>query len=132
MNVSIKFPWIVILHTVSGKKSRAASPLDDATVERTLVSSMDITTAPLANRAILPVSKVIERDPISNSSLKVSRTFIPGTGICSEMDGDEDAKPRWPLQIVRYRRDLHVRYSGSDVRRGFLLLAMPAMAMESE
>ena len=45
---------------MSGKKSRAASPLDEATVERTLVSSMDITTAPLANRAILPVSKVID------------------------------------------------------------------------
>lgn len=71
-----------------GKKSRAPSPLADATVERTFVSSMAKTTAPLANRAIFPVSSVIERDPISNSSLNVSRTFVPVTGF-SESTADD-------------------------------------------
>lgn len=128
----MKFTPIVILHTVRGKKSRLPSLLDEATVERTLVSSMAITTAPLANRAILPVSKLIKRDPTSNSSLKVSRTLVPGTGVCSDVDDDEDAKPRRPLQIVRYRRDLHVRYSGSELMRRLLLLAIAAMEMGSE
>jgi hypothetical protein len=51
-----------------------------ATVERTWVSSMEITTEPLAKRAIFPVSKAMERPPISNSSRKLSSTFRPGTG----------------------------------------------------
>lgn len=58
-----------------GKKSRAPSPLAEATVERTLVSPILITTDPLANLAILPVSMEMMRDPTSKSSLKVPRTF---------------------------------------------------------
>lgn len=62
-------------NTVRGKKSRAPSPLAEATVERTLVSPILITTDPLANLAILPVSMEMMRDPTSKSSLKVPRTF---------------------------------------------------------
>ncbi|KAL6960571.1 hypothetical protein U1Q18_038334, partial [Sarracenia purpurea var. burkii] len=99
-------------HTVRGKKSRTESPLAEATVERTLVSSIARTTAPLAKRAIFPVSNVIFRDPISNSSVNVSRTFVPATGV-SKSDGDCDsdgdgAKPIRPLQIVRNPIPLHV------------------------
>lgn len=94
-----------IEHTVRGKKSRTESPLAEVTVDRTLVSSMPKTTEPLANRAIFPVSSVIRRDPISNSSLKVSRTLVPATG----GSGSEDAKPRRPLQMVRKPSARHVR-----------------------
>jgi hypothetical protein len=44
------------------------------------VSSMEITTEPFAKRAIFPVSKAMERPPISNSSRKLSSTFRPGAG----------------------------------------------------
>lgn len=64
-----------------GKKSLTASPLAEQTVDSTLVSSMPKTTAPLAKRAIFPVSNVIKRDPISNSSLKVSSTLVAGKWI---------------------------------------------------
>jgi hypothetical protein len=69
------------IHTVSGRKSRTGSEdLAEATVERTCVSSIEITTEPFAKRAILPVSKAIMRPPISNSSRKLSSTFRPGCG----------------------------------------------------
>jgi hypothetical protein len=69
------------IHTVSGRKSRTGSEdLAAATVERTCVSSIVITTEPFAKRAILPVSKAIMRPPISNSSRKLSSTFRPGCG----------------------------------------------------
>lgn len=87
------------LHTVRGKKSRRPSPFAEQTVERTLVSSIPNTTAPLANRAILPVSKVITRDPISNSSLNDSRILVLETG-GSESDGEvavEVVKWKWPV-----------------------------------
>lgn len=115
-------------HTVRGKKSRAASPLDEATVERTLVSSMAKTTEPLANLAIFPVSRVILRDPISNSSANVSRTFLPATGgvSASANDGDVDgAKPIRPLQIVRKPNLRHVRTYG--IRSGFTLFLTDAI-----
>lgn len=114
-------------HTVRGKKSRTPSPLDEATVERTLVSSMAITTAPLANRAIFPVSKEIKRDPISNSSVNVSRTFVPATG-ASESGTDDDMNPMRPLQMLRNPNLLHVRNAGTDARRGLPLLPRAAMA----
>lgn len=90
-------------------------------MDKTLVSSMPKTTAPFAKRAILPVSRVIKRDPISNSSLKVSRTLVPATGgYCS---GSEEAKPRRPLQMVRKPRARHVRKLGREVRSGWDLVA---------
>ena len=67
--------------TVNGRKSRTGSEdLAAATVARTLVSSMEITTEPFAKRAIFPVSKAMGRPPISNSSRKLSSTFRPGAG----------------------------------------------------
>lgn len=106
-----------------GKKSRTESPLEEVTVESTLVSSIPKTTEPLANRAILPVSKVIKREPISNSSLKVSRNFVPAVETGGSGSGSEGAKPRRPLQMVRNPKDRHVRKRGSEFKRGFDLLA---------
>lgn len=84
-----------------GKKSlRVVSPLAEVTVERTLVFSMDKTTAPFAKRAILPVSRVMRRLPISNSSVKVSRNLVPPL----------------PEQIVRRLKWRHV---GKVRRSGF-------------
>ena len=106
-----------------GKKSRTESPLEEVTVESTLVSSIPKTTEPLANRAILPVSKVIKREPISNSSLKVSRNLVPAVETGGSGSGSEGAKPRRPLQMVRNPKDRHVRKRGSEFNRGFDLLA---------
>lgn len=116
-------------HTVRGKKSLIASPLDEATVERTFVSSMAKITEPLANLAIFPVSKVILRDPISNSSVNVSRTFVRATGVSVlATDGDVDgAKPRRPLQIVRKPNLRHVRTYGKLQRSGFILFLTEAI-----
>lgn len=96
-----------------GKKSlRGVSPLEEVTVERTLVSSMDKTTAPFAKRAILPVSSVMVRLAISNSSVKDSRSFVP--------------EPT-PEQMVRKPSHRHV----GRVRRrsGFALLIRNAMVV---
>lgn len=121
-------------HTVRGKKSRTASPLAEATVDKTLVSSMPKTAAPLANRAILPVSNVIKRDPISNSSLKVSRTLVRAATVVSGSSccWDWEAKPMRPQQMVRKPRLLHVRKWGMEEKSGFALEAMDAMATERE
>lgn len=107
-----------------GKKSRTESPLEEVTVDKTLVSSMPKTTAPLAKRAILPVSRVIRREPISNSSLKVSRTLVPATdGAGVGGAGSHGAKPRRPLQMVRNPRARHVRNGGRLFRSGWVLVA---------
>lgn len=87
---------------------------------------MPTTTAPLANRAILPVSNVIRRDPISNSSLKDSRTLVPATG----GHESEDANPSLPLQMVRNPRARHVRKCGKDTRRGFALALLAIADIE--
>lgn len=93
-----------------GKKSaRAVSPLEEVTVESTLVSSMDKTTAPLANLAILPVSRVTRRLPISNSSVKVSRNFV--------------ADPPLPEEMVRRK----ATWRRNVWRSGFALLIHNAM-----
>lgn len=58
------------VYTVRGRKSRPPSPLlEQQTVERTFVSSMEINTEPFAKRAIFPVWNEMARDPTSNSSL---------------------------------------------------------------
>lgn len=104
-----------MLLTVRGKKSRTASPLPAATVDKTLVSSMPKTTAPLAKRAILPVSSEITREPTSNSSLNDSRNLVPATG-----GSDSDvAKPKRPQHILRKRRARHVA-SGLALARALM------------
>lgn len=101
-----------------GRKSRTPSLLDEHAVERTFVSPIPKTTAPLAYRALFPVSSLISRDPISNTSVNVSRTFIlvrevsvsvsAGAGAGDDVDV-YGAKPRRPLQIVRKPNLFHVR-----------------------
>lgn len=98
-------------------------------MDRTLVSSMPNTTAPLANRAIFPVSNVIRRDPISNSSLNVSRTLVLETGV-SESAGEveiDGARMRRPVVMVR--RKCKVLRRSREERRWFLrIIAIEAMA----
>lgn len=115
------------MHTVRGKKSRTPSPFDDATVERSLVSSIPITTAPLANLAIFPVSSVIKRDPISNSSVNVSRTFRPGEGVSGSAADGSDMKRKPVLQTPRRPNLGHERETGTEERRRFVLLATDAI-----
>ena len=103
-----------MIHTVSGKKSREPLVLEDATVDRTLVSSMAKTTEPLANLAILPVSIETVRLPTSNSSLNLSRIFRPGTKIDGEGSGSEGEvwklrEPRGSLQ----KRQKQQKHGGS-------------------
>lgn len=87
------------------------------------------TTEPFANRAILPVSIVIFRVPISNSSVKVSRIFFPETSLASESEaGDSAAEDggAWamrPPQMVRYL----IRRHGMLESRGFALLTIGAI-----
>lgn len=57
-------------------------------MDKTLVSSTAKTTAPFAKRATLPVSSVIFREPISNSSENVSRIFFPATVASESAAGD--------------------------------------------
>lgn len=105
-----------MLRTVRGRKSRIASPLAAAIVERTTVSSIPKTTAPLAKRAISPVSSVIKREPISNSSLKVSSTLVPA--LAESSLGLERAEDEKKLRVL----DLHVQRLGTEETRGFLAL----------
>lgn len=117
--------------TVRGKKSRLPSLLAEATVESTFVSSIAKTTEPFANRAILPVSIVIFRVPISNSSVKVSRIFFPETAAASESEVDDSAADdggAWamrPPQMVRYL----IRRHGMLDSKGFALVAIGAICV---
>lgn len=89
-----------------------------------------MTTDPLANLAILPVSIAMVRDPISNSSRKVSRTLEPGTGAVAgdSVSGGWERKPRRPLQKERKPKRRHVRKEGTDAIRGFALPLRAAAA----
>lgn len=99
-------------------------------MDSTLVSSCDKTTEPFANRAILPVSIVILRVPISNSSVNVSRIFFPATGAsesavddCAGDDGGACAMR--PPHMVRNL----IRRHGMDASRGFALFATGAICV---
>jgi hypothetical protein len=99
--------------TVRGKKSaRAVSSLEQETVERILVSSIVKTTAPLVNRAILPVSRLMIRLPTSNSSLKVSRNLVAGAPLAEEMVRRKEV---WRCKVVRSDVALLIRRNAMDI-----------------
>lgn len=119
-------------HTVRGKKSRLPSLLAEATVDSTLVSSIDKTTEPFANRAIRPVSIVIFRVPISNSSVNVSIIFFPAAAGASESavvgDCAGDEGGAWAIRPPQMLRNL-IRRHGMVVSRGLALLANGAICV---
>ncbi|WVZ13673.1 hypothetical protein V8G54_011239, partial [Vigna mungo] len=83
-------------HTASSSASSA-----QVTAEKMSVFSTDKTTVPFARVAILPVSGVITRKPISNGSVEVSRYLEVATVVVAP------PKPRRPeewLSLLIWKR----------------------------